>query len=79
MKKNNTTELILDGLDCANCALKIENAVKKIEGVTSASLDFTTQKLKIEFNEEASKGIIIDKATSEALRIEPDIRVISDK
>jgi len=79
MKKNNTTELILDGLDCANCALKIENAVKKIDGVTSASLDFTTQKLKIEFNEEALKGSIIDKATSEALRIEPDIRVLSEK
>ena len=27
----------LEGLDCANCAAKIENAVKKIDGVSSAS------------------------------------------
>jgi len=78
MSKNNTTSMILDGLDCANCALKIENAVKKIDGVTNVSLDFTTQTMKIEFDEPDLKNAIIEKATSEALRIEPDIHVIHD-
>ncbi|WP_425331879.1 cation transporter, partial [Paenibacillus sonchi] len=31
---------MLEGLDCANCAMKIENKVKKIEGVTSCSVNF---------------------------------------
>lgn len=75
--KKNSTELILDGLDCANCALKIENAVKKIEGVTAVTLDFTTQKLKIEYDHLDHKAFIIDKASSEALRIEPDIRILN--
>lgn len=78
MKKDNSTELILDGLDCANCALKIEDAVKKIEGVTAVSLDFTTQKMKIDFNQPTQKSAIIEAATSLALKIEPDIRVLSE-
>ena len=32
-------------LDCANCAAKIEDAVKKIDGVTSASVSFMAQKM----------------------------------
>lgn len=78
MPKKNQTELILDGLDCANCALKIEKAVQKIEGVKAASLDFTTQKLHIEFEDVELKEAIIDQATHEALRIEPEIRVLSE-
>ena len=35
-------------LDCANCAAKMEEAIKKIDGVTSASVSFMTQKMTIE-------------------------------
>ena len=38
----------LENLDCANGAAKIENAVRKINGVTNASVSFMTQKLMIE-------------------------------
>ena len=31
-------------LDCANCAAKMEEAIKKIDGVTDASVSFMTQK-----------------------------------
>ena len=34
-------------LDCANCAAKMEEAIKKIDGVTSASVSFMTQKMTI--------------------------------
>ena len=37
---------VLEDLDCANCAAKIENAVKELEHVISASVSFMTQKLK---------------------------------
>lgn len=35
-------------LDCANCAAKMENAIKKIDGVTNASVNFLTQKMVVE-------------------------------
>lgn len=38
----------LEGLGCANCAAKIENAITKIKGVTSARVSFLTSKLTIE-------------------------------
>ena len=38
----------LEGLDCANCAMKIEDKVKKIEGVSSCSVNFVTKTLTME-------------------------------
>lgn len=38
----------LEGLDCANCALKIEDKVKKIEGVSSCSVNFVTKTMTME-------------------------------
>ena len=37
----------LQDLDCANCAAKMEEAIKKIDGVTDASVSFMTQKLAV--------------------------------
>jgi len=49
-----TKEYILQGLDCANCAAKIEDAVKKSDGVQSASVNIITSKLQVEANEDLS-------------------------
>ena len=38
----------LQDLDCANCASKMEEAIKKIDGVNDASMSFMTQKLTID-------------------------------
>ena len=38
----------MENLDCANCAAKMEAAIKKIPGVTDASMNFMTQKLTLE-------------------------------
>ena len=38
----------LTDLDCANCAAKMEDAIRKIEGVENASVSFMTQKMTIE-------------------------------
>jgi Cd2+/Zn2+-exporting ATPase len=72
----NTRTIFLDGLDCANCALKIENAVKDIEGITHASLDFTTQKLKFEFSDESMSDDLIKQVSELTLKIEPDVRFL---
>ena len=41
-------------VDCANCALKMEDAAKKTEGVLDASVSFMTLKMKVEFAEGAN-------------------------
>lgn len=38
----------LTDLDCANCAAKMEEAIKKIEGVSNATVSFMTQKMTVE-------------------------------
>lgn len=61
-------------LDCANCAAKMEEAIKKIEGVTDATVSFMSQKLTIEA-EEARFDEIMDAVVKACKRIEPDCRI----
>lgn len=57
----------MNEVDCANCALKMEDAIKKIPGVTDANVNFLTQKLTIEADDErfdeimAQAQIAVDK------------------
>lgn len=48
----------LENLDCANCAAKMEEAIRKIPGVTNASVSFIMQKLTIEAPEEQLEHIM---------------------
>ena len=65
----------LENLDCANCAAKMEDAIKKIEGVQNASMRFMTQKLVIEADE-SNMDAIIDKAVQLCKKIEPDMTIV---
>ena len=58
-------------LDCANCAAKFENAVKKIDGVHSAQVNFLTEKLIIEADENAF-DTIIERAKKELKKVDRD-------
>ena len=51
--------LVLNGLDCANCANKIETKVNKINGVKEATVNFSTTLLIAEIKEESLKDEII--------------------
>lgn len=64
----------LENLDCANCAAKIENAVKEIKGVKDASVSFITQKLSFETDEDAEKILVEIKKVIN--KIEPDCEII---
>ena len=74
----------LEDLDCANCAAKMEAAVRKLDGVKSVSVSFMAQKLTLE--EPSGKGefYTVDERFEEVLkaavkciaRVEPDCRVI---
>jgi Zn2+/Cd2+-exporting ATPase len=73
--KNSKMVINLTGLCCANCAAKIEREANNIEGVKEAAVDFTSQKLHIEREENASVDPIIDKVTEIVHRIEPEVKV----
>ncbi|WP_394525828.1 cation transporter [Lacrimispora sp. JR3] len=61
----------LEGLCCANCAAKIEEGVKKLSGVESASLSFMTQRLTVEV-EETKTDEVMEAARKIANKIEPE-------
>ena len=65
----------LEDLDCANCAAKMENAVRGIEGVTFVSVSFMTQKMILEADD-AKFNDIVKKAVKVCRKIEPDCTVI---
>lgn len=44
---------ILKGLDCANCALKLERKLQKIDGVESCQINFLAEKMTIDLNDNA--------------------------
>lgn len=62
-------------LDCANCAAKMEDAIKKIDGVTNASVSFMTQKMTIEADD-ARFDDIIKQAVKVCKKVEPDCEII---
>ena len=65
----------LEDLDCANCAAKMEDAIRKIDGVTSASVSFIMQKMTIESADDRFDPILKDVLKT-IRKVEPDCRVI---
>ena len=62
-------------LDCANCAEKMESAIKKIDGVTNASVSFMSQKMTIEADDEKFDDIV-KQAVAICKKVEPDCEVV---
>ncbi len=62
-------------LDCANCAAKMEAAIKKIAGVEDASVSFMTQKMTIEADPDRFEQIM-DQVVKTCRRVEPDCRIV---
>ena len=63
---------MLEGLDCANCAAKIESAVQKLPGVTAATVNFMNTKMTLEAAREDMPAII-EQATAIVKKVEPDV------
>lgn len=64
-----------ENLDCANCAAKMEDAIKKIDGVVDATVTFMTQKLYIEYDESQEKDIF-KKVRKAVRKIDSDTDII---
>lgn len=66
---------ILEDLDCAHCAGKIEEAVGKLEGVSKSTVTLLTQKLVIEVDDEKASSIV-KEIKAIVKKFEPDVEVI---
>lgn len=69
-------KLVLSGLNCANCASKIEAKVNKINGIKNASLNFSTTVLTVEIHEEREKNSIVNEIKLIVKKLEPHVKVI---
>ena len=58
-------------VDCANCAAKLEEAIKKVEGVEDASVNFLTQKLTLAAADEVFEEVL-QEVIKVAKKVEPD-------
>ena len=70
--------LFLEGLDCANCAAKMEEGISKLPGVSSVHLNIATKKLSIEFGDMADTEKTIAKAKEIILHLESHIKIIDE-
>lgn len=66
---------MMEDLDCASCAAKMQDAISKIEGVSYASVSFISQRLTLEYDE-ARETKIFKEAAKACKKIEPDCRII---
>ncbi len=67
MKKNYKIEV-----DCANCALKMEEAAKKTQGVADASVNFVMQKMSVTFEDGADPGAVMKQVLKNCKKVESD-------
>ena len=65
----------LKNLDCANCAAKMEAGIKKIPGVSNASVNFLMQKMTIESDTEDFESLM-NEVAKVCAKIEPDCKII---
>ena len=67
------------GLDCANCASKIEKEIKRVDGVENATVNFVTNKLILEFSEKHRMKEITEAAIKIAKSLESGIEIIDEE
>ena len=65
----------LENLDCANCAAKMEGAIKKVDGVEDAAVNFITQKLTLVADESVFDSVL-KKVLKVCRKVEPDCEII---
>ena len=65
----------LQDLDCANCAAKMEEAIKKLDGVNDASVNFMMQKMTIDAEDSRFDEIMKEVVTVFA-KVEPDCKIL---
>lgn len=66
----------MENLDCANCAAKMEEAIKHIKGVKDASMNFMMQKLTLEIADDADLKEIMEQAQACCAKVDADCKIL---
>ena len=62
-------------VDCAVCAGKMEDQAKKTAGVKEATVSFMTQKMKVEFEEDADVAAVMEQVRTACKKVESDCEI----
>lgn len=62
-------------VDCPNCAMKVEEKIKKLDGIVDASVNFMALKLTVEFCDGADEAKVMAAAQKAAKKAERDCRI----
>ena len=68
-------QLTLEGLNCANCARKIEEKVGRMEGVKESNLNFTTTTLNVKLEKKVKEEHVINEIKKIVESLEPHVKV----
>lgn len=63
-------------LDCANCAQKMEDAIRKLPGVKSAAVSFINQKMTVEAEDGVDFDALMKEVVKTCKKVEPDCEVV---
>lgn len=64
----------IKGLDCANCAGELERAIQKIEGIDNVIINFMTEKMSLEMNQN-DKEEVMKNVQKVIKKEEPDVTI----
>ncbi|WP_144506151.1 heavy metal translocating P-type ATPase [Bacillus mycoides] len=70
---------VLEGLDCVNCAMKIENKVKEMPTVSEATVDFVSKKLRVEVANKRELESTVQNIKNVVQKLEPDVKVVREE
>ena len=62
-------------VDCANCANLMEDAARKSSGVRTATVNFMTQKMIVEFDEGMEPASVMQTVVKACTKVEPDCEI----
>ena len=62
-------------VDCANCANLMEDAARKTAGVQTATVNFMTQKMIVEFSEGQEPKAVMENVLAACKKVEPDCEI----
>lgn len=67
----------MKGLDCANCAAKMEHAIGKLAGIEAATVNFLTQKMTLQFADSADETMLLEQVKKCIRKVDPDCEVLA--
>ena len=62
-------------VDCANCANKMEEAARRTAGVKDVTVNFMTQKMTVEFEENTEEKTVMKQVAAACKKVEDDCEI----